>query len=76
MYPERMLLASSFRLQSTDAGDTHTAVRTHFQFTTDQSGVVTITFQSVGSNPSYQDAILAGIEVGFAMQIQGSRDTR
>ena len=32
--------------------------------------MVTITFQSVGSNPSYQDAILAGIEVISFVQIQ------
>ena len=31
---------------------------------TDTTGVVTITFQSVGANPSFQDAILAGLEVG------------
>ena len=41
----------------------NTAIRKHFTFTTDQSGVVAISFQSASSNSQYDQAILAGLEV-------------
>lgn len=39
----------------------YTALRKYFQFTTDQTGVVVITFESIGMSPA--DAILSGMEV-------------
>ena len=45
------------------AGGFNTAIRKHFPFTTDQSGVVTISFLSASPSPDDFQAILAGLEV-------------
>lgn len=45
------------------AGALDTAVRRHFEFTTDQSGVVTIRFQARQGDSGTYDAMLAGLEV-------------
>ena len=45
------------------AGGFNTAIRKHFPFTTDQSGVVAISFLSVSRDPQDYQAILAGLEV-------------
>ena len=43
------------------SGGAYTALRKHFTFTTDQTGVVMINFEAAGEIPA--DAILAGLEV-------------
>ena len=45
------------------AGGFNTAIRKHFPFTTDQSGVVAISFLSASPKPTLNQAILAGLEV-------------
>ena len=65
------------------AGGFNTAIAKHFLFTTDQSGVVAITFQSVSPDPQDYQAILAGLEVPphtspalpFCVTAQGSEAT-
>ena len=43
------------------SGGAYKALRKHFTFTTDQTGVVMINFEAAGANSA--DAILAGLEV-------------